>query len=187
MTGITINLADRRGAIKPMHAVNNGPAGSEVRGTSNIDLFRAVALENIIVETLLAQKAVELGLAEISAEEAASIEEAMTAEWEAALENYIAYMRTDITAESSDEDKAAARKEAEDYYAEAGYTQEILIAEEKHYVVLDRVSATMVQDAVVTDAELDAAGVGADLIRLSCGLENVQDLLEDIAQALEKV
>jgi len=39
----------------------------------------------------------------------------------------------------------------------------------------------------MTDAELDAAGVGADLIRLSCGLENVQDLLEDIAQALEKV
>ncbi|MGN0999644.1 MAG: O-acetylhomoserine aminocarboxypropyltransferase/cysteine synthase family protein [Faecousia sp.] len=39
----------------------------------------------------------------------------------------------------------------------------------------------------MTDAELDAAGVGADLIRLSCGLENVQDLIEDIAQALEKV
>ena len=35
--------------------------------------------------------------------------------------------------------------------------------------------------------ELDAAGVGADLIRLSCGLENAQDLIEDIAQALENV
>ena len=39
----------------------------------------------------------------------------------------------------------------------------------------------------MTDAELDAAGVGADLIRLSCGLENVQDLIADIAQALENV
>ena len=39
----------------------------------------------------------------------------------------------------------------------------------------------------MTDAELDAAGVGADLIRLSCGLENVRDLIEDIGQALEKV
>ena len=39
----------------------------------------------------------------------------------------------------------------------------------------------------MTDAELDAAGVGADLIRLSCGLENVQDLLADIAQALDHV
>ena len=39
----------------------------------------------------------------------------------------------------------------------------------------------------MTDAELDAAGVGADLIRLSCGLENTQDLIADIAQALESV
>ena len=39
----------------------------------------------------------------------------------------------------------------------------------------------------MTDEQLDAAGVGADLIRLSCGLENVHDLLEDIEQALENV
>ena len=39
----------------------------------------------------------------------------------------------------------------------------------------------------MTDAELTAAGVGADLIRLSCGLENAQDLVADIAQALEQV
>ena len=39
----------------------------------------------------------------------------------------------------------------------------------------------------MTDAELEAAGVGADLIRLSCGLENAQELIADIAQALEQV
>lgn len=39
----------------------------------------------------------------------------------------------------------------------------------------------------MTDEELTAAGVGADLIRLSCGLENAQDLIEDIAQALSQV
>ena len=39
----------------------------------------------------------------------------------------------------------------------------------------------------MTDEQLDAAGVGADLIRLSCGLENTQDLIADIAQALENV
>ena len=37
----------------------------------------------------------------------------------------------------------------------------------------------------MTDEQLDAAGVGADLIRLSCGLENVNDLLSDIAQAID--
>ena len=39
----------------------------------------------------------------------------------------------------------------------------------------------------MTDEQLEAAGVGADLIRLSCGLENTQDLIADIAQALENV
>ena len=36
----------------------------------------------------------------------------------------------------------------------------------------------------MNDEELAAAGVGADLIRLSCGLENAQDLIDDIKQAL---
>ena len=39
----------------------------------------------------------------------------------------------------------------------------------------------------MTDAELDAAGVGADLIRLSCGLENAEDLIADLKQAIEQV
>ena len=39
----------------------------------------------------------------------------------------------------------------------------------------------------MTDEQLEAAGVGADLIRLSCGLENTQDLIDDIAQALVNV
>ena len=36
----------------------------------------------------------------------------------------------------------------------------------------------------LTDEELIAAGVGPDLIRLSVGIENVYDILEDLAQAL---
>ena len=39
----------------------------------------------------------------------------------------------------------------------------------------------------MTDEQLSAAGVGADLIRLSCGLENAEDLIADLAQAIEKV
>ncbi len=39
----------------------------------------------------------------------------------------------------------------------------------------------------MTDEQLEAAGVGADLIRLSCGLENVQDLLADLEQAISAV
>ena len=37
----------------------------------------------------------------------------------------------------------------------------------------------------MTEAELEAAGVSADLVRMSCGLEDAEDLIADIAQALE--
>ena len=39
----------------------------------------------------------------------------------------------------------------------------------------------------MTAEQLEAAGVGADLIRLSCGLENAEDLIADLKQAIEKV
>lgn len=37
----------------------------------------------------------------------------------------------------------------------------------------------------MTDEELTAAGISPDLIRVSLGLENADDLIEDIRQALE--
>lgn len=39
----------------------------------------------------------------------------------------------------------------------------------------------------MTDEQLIAAGVPAELIRMSCGLENKEDLIADIAQALEAI
>lgn len=39
----------------------------------------------------------------------------------------------------------------------------------------------------MNDAELAAAGVPGDMVRLSCGLESVQDLIDDIAQALAAI
>ena len=36
-------------------------------------------------------------------------------------------------------------------------------------------------------AQLRDAGIGADLIRLSCGLENSADLIADLAQAIDAV
>ena len=39
----------------------------------------------------------------------------------------------------------------------------------------------------MTDEQLDAAGVGADLIRLSCGLENSEDLIADLQQAIAQI
>ena len=39
----------------------------------------------------------------------------------------------------------------------------------------------------LSDEELIACGVSADLVRYSCGLENKDDLIEDIAQALDSI
>ena len=39
----------------------------------------------------------------------------------------------------------------------------------------------------MNDEELIAAGVSGDLVRLSCGLENADDLIADLAQALEQI
>ena len=38
----------------------------------------------------------------------------------------------------------------------------------------------------LNDEQLEAAGVSSDLIRLSVGIEDVEDIIEDIQQALEK-
>lgn len=37
----------------------------------------------------------------------------------------------------------------------------------------------------MNDAELEAAGVSPDLVRLSCGIENADDLIDDLKQALD--
>lgn len=39
----------------------------------------------------------------------------------------------------------------------------------------------------LTDAQLEAAGIGADLIRMSVGIENADDIIADIKQALGEV
>lgn len=39
----------------------------------------------------------------------------------------------------------------------------------------------------LNDAELAAAGVSADLVRISVGIENIDDIIADVSQALERV
>ena len=50
--------------------------------------------------------------------------------------------------------------------------------------VLHPASATHRQ---LTDEQLVAAGIDGGMIRLSVGLENIEDILADVRQALEKV
>ena len=39
----------------------------------------------------------------------------------------------------------------------------------------------------LTDEQLEAAGIPAGLVRMSCGLEDKEDLIADLAQALDAI
>ena len=122
---------------------------------ANVDLFRAVALENRLTEVLMEQKAKEFGVDQLTDEEIADLESQADTNWEDAIANYEAYFYPDLTEESSEEEKAAAREEAINYYKDQGYTLESLREEFKRYGVLNKIADIMVQDATVTDQEVE--------------------------------
>ena len=73
------------------------------------------------------------------------------------------------------------RKAAEDFMRKLKVAMIATHVADAHTCVLHPASSTHRQ---LTDEELVAAGVGPDLIRLSVGLENADDIIEDLAQAL---
>lgn len=74
------------------------------------------------------------------------------------------------------------RKAAEEFMKHLKVAMIATHVADAHTCVLHPASSTHRQ---LSDEELTAAGVGADLIRLSVGIENVDDIIEDLAQALE--
>lgn len=128
----------------------------DMANPDNVQFFRSVALDNVLVENLLNLKAVEMGLSELTEQDIADLEASAAAEWNNAIDNYLAYFHPDLTAESAEADVAAAKAEAEQYYKENGLDLEMITEQYKKYAVLDRVQQTMIQDAVVTDADVEA-------------------------------
>ena len=76
------------------------------------------------------------------------------------------------------------RKAAEEFMKHLKVAMIATHVADAHTCVLHPASSTHRQ---LSDEELEAAGVGADLIRFSVGIENVDDIIEDLAQALNKV
>lgn len=128
----------------------------DLTDSTNVELFRAVALENTIIETLLKQKANEMGIGELSAEENAEAEAAALTDWNTAIDSYLAYFYPDLTAESPEADITAAEAEAAQYYQDGGFTLEMLTAEYKKYMVMDKIQQLMIKDVTVTDEEVEA-------------------------------
>lgn len=76
------------------------------------------------------------------------------------------------------------RKAAEEFMKHLQIAMIATHVADAHTCVLHPASSTHRQ---LTDDELIAAGVKPDLIRLSCGIENVEDIIEDLDQALAKI
>ena len=74
------------------------------------------------------------------------------------------------------------RKAAEDFMKKLKIGMIATHVADAHTCVLHPASSTHRQ---LTDEELIAAGVAPDLIRLSVGIENVDDIIEDLEQALK--
>ena len=70
---------------------------------------------NIMINHLAKAKVAELGLDRFTDEETAAFQAEGAAEWDQIVDNYIPQVNPEITAESTDEEKAAARADAEAY------------------------------------------------------------------------
>lgn len=123
----------------------------------DVQWWKAKAMENAIDLTILESKAEEFGFYPLSDEEAAAVDAELETDWEAAMSNYIAYYYPDLTDESTDEEKAEANAAAEQYYADLGYTKEGLKIDYYRSNALTKLQDMMLQDATVTDEEIDTA------------------------------
>ncbi|MBQ3933039.1 MAG: PLP-dependent transferase [Lachnospiraceae bacterium] len=76
------------------------------------------------------------------------------------------------------------RKAAEEFMKHLKVAMIATHVADAHTCVLHPASSTHRQ---LTDEELIAAGVSPDLVRFSVGIENIDDIIEDLAQALESI
>ena len=76
------------------------------------------------------------------------------------------------------------RKAAETFMAHLKVAMIATHVADAHTCVLHPASSTHRQ---MSDEELVAAGVGPDMIRLSVGIENIDDIIDDLRQALDQI
>lgn len=76
------------------------------------------------------------------------------------------------------------RKKAEEFMAHLKLAMIATHVADAHTCVLHPASSTHRQ---MNDEELIAGGVGPDLVRLSVGIEDIQDILDDLQQAFDKI
>ena len=125
----------------------------DITHPDNIRVFRTLALESQIDETVRLQQAKALGVDQLSAQALAEIQAEADSDWEEAIESYCEE-NAGITEGSTEEEKAQAKLAAQAHYLELGYTQEILRQLYIKFDIFDRLEQMAVQDVVVTDEDI---------------------------------
>lgn len=122
----------------------------------NVDTFRSVAAENAFNEVLLLQKAAELGLYPMTAEEKAASDAEAEAIYEQNVQYYISSNYPELAADGAEADLTAAREEAVAALTDAGFTMDYVLENYGKSKVLDRLFEQITQDVTITDADVEA-------------------------------
>lgn len=130
--------------------------GYDVSSEQVISQINAMALEYAVQLEVMAQKAAELGLDQMTDEDLAAAEAEIDTEWEDLISIYITYYVT-LADDASEEDQAAARETAIAGLQDIGYTYDILLANYMESIIYDRVEAYIIGDNLITDEEIQAA------------------------------
>ena len=127
--------------------------GYDMTTEENMQAARWIALRSAVQEEVIAQKAVELGLDQVSDEDMARLTAENDQMWEDAIQ---AYVDAHAGENATEEDINAARTEAIAYYESAGYTMDGTLQESVTAFISERVQAALVEEAVVTDEDIAA-------------------------------
>ena len=128
--------------------------------TSSPDMLAVInqySLQYTIRSVLIRQKAAELGLDQFTDEENAEIDALLKDEWEGLLSDYIAQYGS-LTDTSTDDDKAAARADAEAFFLSIGYDQARYFKEygeaEKESRITTRLQDTLTADKTISEEDV---------------------------------
>lgn len=129
--------------------------GYDTSDASFAAAMQSYAVEYAVQLELMEQKAVEKGYDQFTDEEKATIEAENTANWNEIVEMYMSYYGG-VTEESTEDEIAAARVSVLAMLEGMGYTEAVMLEDAMSNAKLDRVEASMVEGAAVTDDEVKA-------------------------------
>ncbi len=120
-------------------------------------LLQSMAMDNVVSEILFRQKAAEFKIDQFTAEEDAAFKAEAETTWNTYLDQQASSYLTSAT--PTDEEKANARKQAEDYFLQMGYSTEKAMEELITYYKDQKIQERMVElltkdNAALTDADI---------------------------------